>query len=72
MLATLVTNGSSSLISLLITIAIGRAEGLNELGVFGISYAVLALVQLASREVGVNVVWSVPDQGAERPRGSLA
>lgn len=69
MLATLVTNGSSSLISLLITIAIGRAEGLNELGVFGISYAVLALVQLASREVGVNVVWSVPDQGAERPRG---
>jgi len=66
-LATVISNATTSLVSLVITVVVGRQEGLSELGVFGIGFAALGLAQLLSREIGVNTAWASRSPQA-RPR----
>lgn len=60
LLAIVMSNGATSLVSLMITVVIGRQDGPSQLGVFGVSFAVLALAQLFAREVGLNRALSNP------------
>lgn len=55
---TIVSNASTSFVSLVITVVVGRQEGVFELGVFGVGFAVLGLTQLVTREAGVNTAWA--------------
>lgn len=66
LLAIIASNGATSLVSLLITILVARQDGPTALGVFGISFAVLSLARLFSREVGINRALSSPDDSVER------
>lgn len=61
LLAIIFSNGATSLVSLMLTVVIARQDGPNQLGVFGVAFAVIALTQLFAREVGLNRALSSPD-----------
>lgn len=64
--AIIMSNGATSLVSLMITVVIARQDGPSQLGVFGVSFAVLLLAQLFAREVGINRALSDPGDPFQR------
>lgn len=57
-LPTLISNATTSLVNLFVTVVVGRQEGIFNLGLFGVGIAVLGLTQLVGRETGINVAWA--------------
>lgn len=66
LLAIVLSNGATSIVSLLITVLIGRQDGPSQLGVFGVVFAVLLIAQLFAQEVGVNRALSNPSDPQQR------
>lgn len=66
LLAIVLSNGATSIVSLLITVLIGRQDGPSQLGVFGVAFAVLLIAQLFAQEVGVNRALSNPSDIYQR------
>lgn len=68
-IAIVISNGATSLVSLMLTLAIGRQDGPGALGVFGVCFAVLSLVQLFAQEVGINRALTDPKNTCQRQIG---
>ena len=66
LLAMLMSNGAASIVGLLLTIVIGRQDGPSQLGVFGVTFAVILMTQLFAEEIGINRALSNPTDPAER------
>lgn len=66
LLAIVLSNGATSIVSLLITVLIGRQDGPSQLGVFGVAFALLLIAQLFAQEVGVNRALSNPSDQSQR------
>lgn len=66
LLALVVSNGATSLVSLLITVVIARQDGPGDLGVFGVCFAMLSLVQIFAQEIGINRALTDPKNKRQR------
>lgn len=66
LLAIVLSNGATSIVSLLITILIGRQDGPSQLGVFGVVFAVVLITQLFVQEIGLNRALSNPSDPVQR------
>jgi O-antigen/teichoic acid export membrane protein len=66
LLALVMSNGATSLVSLLITIVIARQDGPADLGIFGVCFALLSLVQIFTQEIGINRALVDPGNAPQR------
>lgn len=69
-LPTLISNATTSLVNLFVTVIVGRQEGVFSLGLFGVGIAVLGLTQLVGRETGINVAWANKSKNSD-PSGAF-
>src|SRR5690625_1178414 len=66
LIAIVLSNGATSLVSLMITILVGRQDGPSQLGIFGVAFAAILITQLFVQEIGLNRALSNPADPAER------